>query len=595
MDDAARGSSERARPAHAAAAQQLARASAHARRGDVRRALADVRDALARAPRSAEVLVHAAHVFLQLAYRDKALRVLRAAERCAPAPAVAARLAALRHAAEAPASAPPPPSGAPRLPPETLVQILGYLDFASLCAAAGVCRAWRQCACAHSALWHTLVVGRASGSAAPAKVRLQRQRALLALYLRRGARQVRDVTLVPPLADTSAVRDVLQPAALTTLTVHCQHAHAAAWVAWAVQIPTLAALAVHAHGAETHAWLAPPLDVGAARCTLRRLALHGTPPLADDDATRRVCARLERLAYSAPAGVAALRPLRAQWAPAVQRLVRHAQHTLTELVLDGDAVWAIDAFAAPGAAACLPALHTLHAPLKCLGAAAALPALTTLGVQVSPPHAPDGTRAALLRFAASVARSVRHGHLRITRDSPTGLVAALLRLWTPLETLTVTWDDAVHAEAPALARAHELQRPLTAALLVRLLTPGALVDDVLCPALHTLALGADATLRGRELCELVGMRVLLAQRCSVAAARDALAQRRLAARAPDVDAPLAARIHTLDVAACRELAPEAVAFLRPHCDVRWSADAAERARHAARAPRSARDRLAGIG
>ncbi|KAI3624348.1 hypothetical protein CBS14141_002776 [Malassezia furfur] len=513
MDDVARLSAALAAPLPPGtrrAALLLERAAAYAARGDDRHALLDLRDALRAAPRHAESLLDAARVFLQLRLREKAARVLRAAAQCAPNDAVRRRIAQLQRDASHPAPPSAPSIGwAARLPAEVLLGIARHLDTASLGALASVCRAWRRWVCAHAPLWHTVHVGRLGAASAPAKARTQRQAALLRVYLQRGKHHVRDVTLVPPLADADAAT-VLRAA------------------------PPLTALTVHSHRA------------------------------------RR-------------------------------------QHTLRTLALDGDAVWAIDAFLdAPrvpqAGIARFPALHTLHAPLKCMvlhglpdvALSTLLPQLHTLTLQVSLPRTPGGTSAALLQFATAVGATVRCVRLRITRDSSAWLVAALLRAWPHVDALEVVWDETVAADTPPLATAHDaLQRPLTGALLAQLLTPGALDDRVLCPALTRLTLGGDATLRGRELAELVVVRKMLAARCSVGAARDAVRQRRAAAP-PDLDAPAAAALHTLDVAACRELQPEAVAYVRQHCDVVWCAAAAERARHAAaRAPRTFGERMGG--
>ncbi|WFC96037.1 hypothetical protein MBRA1_002693 [Malassezia brasiliensis] len=613
MDDVARLSAALVAPLPGArrAALLLERAEVHAARGDDRAALRDLRDALRAAPRHAEVrrtltqsLLGAARVFLQLRMREKAVRVLRAAAQCAPDDVLRRRIAHLQR--DAAHGAPPAASGAARLPAEVLLGIARHLDTASLGALASVCRTWRRWVCAHAPLWHTVHVGRLGAASGPSKARAQRQAALLRVYMRRGKHHVRDMTLVPPLADADAAAVLRAAPPLTALTVHCAPAHAGAWVAHALRIPTLQHLAVHAPGGAQHAWLARPLCMDGAQCApLRSLALHGTPPLQADAATLRVCSALEALAYSAPACAAPLRQVRERWAPAAQCIVHGAQGTLHTLALDGDAVWAIDAFLdAPrvpqAGIARFPALHTLHAPLKCMvlhglpdvALSTLLPQLHTLTLQVSLPRTPGGTSAALLQFATAVGATVRRVRLRITRDSSAWLVAALLRAWPHVAALEVVWDETAAAEAPALSTAHDtLQRPLTGAVLVQLLTPGVLDERVLCPALTHLTIGADATLRGRELAELVVVRKMLAARCSVAAARAAVRQRRAAAD-PDLEAPAAAALVALDVEACRELQPEAVAYVRQHCDVVWCAAAAERARHAAaRAPRTLGERM----
>lgn len=546
-------------------------------------------------------LVGAAEVFYLTHYPDKAQRVLRAAEKCAPSAALQAHIAALRRGA-------PDTNDTLALPAETYLRIFAQLDLDSLHSAAAVCRQWRGWICAHSALWHSIAVGRPAPSSVPPKVRLQRQSALLGLYVRRAKRHLQRVTLAAPLADADTALRLLHDAPLKELTVHCAYEKAGAWIAFGLACPALASLAVHAGGAQTHPWLGRPLDMRGAQCALTRLALHGTPPLASDAATLRVCAHLTHLAYSAPACAAPLRTVRERSAAAVQTIVHAAQSTLEELCLDGDAIWAIDAFAdAPqlpqAGIARFPRLHTLQAPLKCMvlhslpevALGSLMPQLSSLALQVSLPRTPGGTSAALLQFACATRASLKHVALRITRDSATWLVECLLRVWVHLESVSVTWDEAVHTDSALLESAEEtLQRPLTGALLVQLLTPGALHgrEHVLCPALHTLTVGSEATLRGRELAELVGMRTLLAQKCSVRAARHALFAQKSLVGEPDLDTAPARKLDTLDVRGCRELQPDTLPFLRQHCTVHWSAHEAERARHATRAPRTARDRLA---
>lgn len=576
----------------------LERARIYAQAGEERLALADVRDALRRTPHHAEVrplsdqhLVHAAEVFLLIGYHEKAQRVFRAAEKHATSEDVRQSIARLRRripSTSATAHDTPAPFA---LPAEIVLRVFGYLDLATLHAVTSVCRAWRQWAIRHGPLWHTIVV-RSSSAAVPDKVRVQRQTALLRMYLHRAGPFLRHLALSSPLTDTPGVHGVLHGTSLTELQIGCHADHAAAWVHTGTQCPSLVSLSIRTHGATAHPWLAPPLALDEAVCPpLKRLALHGTPPLGRDEGTLRLCRNLVYFAYSAPPSPADLRRIREAHAETVSVLAQHAHATLEALELDGIAIWAMDMFAFVSLpAVSFPVLRTLQAPLKSIlprawrGAKDVLPQLTSLSMQVSLPRTPGATSASLLRFAFATRATLRHATLRITRDSATWIVECLLRIWHHLESLSVVWDEAVHTDAPALERVEEqMQRPLTGALLVALLTPGALGRDrVLCPALHTLAIGTDTTLRGRELAEMVAMRILLAQRCTVATARAALAQKKLVAE-PEVEHALAVPWTHLDLRGCMELQPEPLVFLRAHAHVQWSAHEVERARHAQRA------------
>ncbi|WFD00067.1 hypothetical protein MYAM1_002813 [Malassezia yamatoensis] len=590
-------------------------------RGEVRESLHHLRAALRQAPRNAKLLVRAANVFLQLGYNEKALRVLRSAERCASSHALQVVIEQVKFNARQPDvgnSAWCTDSALTRFPVETMLRVFAYLDLPSLHAAIGVCQKWRKWGCAHGPLWHTIRIGRDTPSHSHDrgrdtlshshdKERVKRQLALLSLYLRRGKQYVRHVTLGTPVADSEACRRHMKSVSLHSLSVTCYYTYAQTWVDVAIKMSTLCALTINTTGAKTHPWLAPPLRLDHCQCRpLKLLALHGTPPLHIDPPTLRLCVRLEHFSYSAPTCAAALREVRRRCAVPIQTIVHAAQDTLQELLLDGDAIWGVDTFLETPSIpqfgqARFPHLHRLQAPLKCMvlhalpdvALSTLMPNLHTLSLQVSLPRTPGGTSAALLQFASAVGPTTRHATLRITRDSSTWLVKALLQVWTQLTSLKIVWDDPVSMETPMLESVHDtMQRPLTGALLVRILTPGAFDphDTILCPALESLQFGNEASIRGREIAELVAIRVMLAQCCSVATARDALQRKKLASE-PDLQWPLATRFTTLDLSGCRELQPDLLPFLKQHCHVVWSAELAEQARHALRPSVSARDRL----
>ncbi|WFD44436.1 hypothetical protein MPSI1_003104 [Malassezia psittaci] len=450
-------------------------------------------------------------------------------------------------------------------------------------------------------------VGRDTPSNLHAKQRVQRQLAMLSLYLRRGKQYVRHVTLGTPVADSESCRRHLKGLSLSSLDITCYYTYAQTWVDLAIDISTLCALTINTTGAKTHPWLAPPLRLDNSKCRpLKSLALHGTPPLHINPPTLRLCVRLEHFSYSAPTCAAALREVRRRCAVPIQTIVHAAQDTLRELVLDGDAIWGVDTFLETpsipqSGQARFPHLHRLQAPLKCMvlhalpdvALSILMPNLHTLSLQVSLPRTPGGTSAALLQFASAVGPTIRDATLRITRDSSTWLVKALLKIWTQLTSLTIVWDDPVSMETPMLESVHEtMQRPLTGALLARILTPGTFdpSDTILCPALECLRFGNESSIRGREVAELVALRVMLARCCSVATARDALKSKKLACE-PDLQTPLATRLTTLDLTGCREFQPDLLPFLKQHCHVIWSAELAEQARYALRPSVSARDRL----
>ncbi|WFD08307.1 hypothetical protein MVES1_003679 [Malassezia vespertilionis] len=548
-----------------------------------RDALHDVREALRLAPNDPEHLYLGAKVFVRTGYCDKALRLLRTAAKHAPSEALRARIEKLVHAVHSKSQsrkALPAPVWA-RLPHETILAIFSFLDTPMLLRCIGVCRKWRSLAMQSAPLWHTVAIP--SVQSGEKKERVHRQYTLLAFFMQRARAHLSCVTIGRPLADTESVQKMLCRAdTLVSLSVECAADKAGAWAAFALTFPRLTTLSIQAAPAHIHPWMQRPLDTTNMHCgPLKSLCLYNTPPLAADVATLRLCAKLARLTYGASEHAGSLRTVRELTIPALQALVHAAQDTLVTLELDSDAIWGADAFAhtpriAQAQPPHFPVLRSLQAPLKCMvlhtlpdvAVGVLVPALATLHLQVSIPRAAGGTAESILAFAQATCDSVRHLTLRITSDSATWLVASLLHAWRHLESVHIVYDEPVSIDEPMLEREETtLDRPLTAALLVRLLTPRAFcrLPPLLCPALRTLGCVNDGTLRGRELLECVGIRALLAKGCSLETARRAVLEHRTLDAVPDGQGTAhAAALEQLELEMGTPIHPEFVARLQQH-------------------------------
>lgn len=615
---AAPGASDDAYPR---ATQLLRRAAEHARRGASVAAQRDVRDALRVAPQSARHLALAATLLARLGLDDKAARLREAADACrtklrAPTPGVT-------HAS-APLSAADTP-GTPavhRLPAELLVAIVAHLSPASRHACACVCKWWHACLGGHAPLWDEV---RLKASSAPASDRaaLQAQRGALRRYLARGRTHVRRVHLTPPLTNSVRPWAYLDVAQLTSLTLACDAACAAPWLAYAARLPSLTALTVEApKDTSPHPWSRARLRLTDVRAPLRRLVLRHVPCLAWDDAsTAALGAHLQVLVLDA--GPAWLRPadVLAQCAPGLDVLLQRRADALEHLEVSGTAVWATAWPLAQGASV-WPQLHTLCAPWSLLGAAPRLPRLTDW----TTPALPKGrTLAEHAAFVSGAAPSVVTWTLRLTGDAHVAALEAVAPALLQVHTVHVDVVEAAPdaTAPPTLAAARHA--PLTAAVLVRLLTPGALHGAVWWPHLHTLRIHNDTSVRGRELYELAAVRAWLSRGhtpgdawAALRAARQAAAPRAAQAggalrrgagagvSAPAPTAPLAPRavpappssaapacvaLQRLDVDTCIELAPDVVPRLqRLVHEVHWSATSVARAQCRARYQQGGRSR-----
>jgi len=553
----------------------LKRALVFVRADDAPHALRDVRDALRLASSHASILVRAARIFVEADLPDKAVRVLNIAEQRSPSASDKALITALR------AKLARPPPRATALPVELLMHILGYLPSSSLYVCMLVCRAWRTWIVQHRPLWHTIAV---RAPVAPDAAAARSQYEAATRYIRRGVRHVRHLRLRAPLTDHRRVWSLVAPLRLTSLDIACEYAQASAWFAWACTHAPLKSFTLRAappKGPATHPWLGTPLQARRGDARFQHLALHHTPPLAADAPTLAACSQLQSLIYDAGESLHALQNVHARCVPALRTLWHHAQHTLTALELRGAALWVGPGPLPLGHETSLRALQRLCAPLSCLGTLAELPDALAEWETTLPPDAALADRAVAL--AARCARTLHTCTLHVTHSASTPLAERLLATCTALGALYVVVDETVAPPAMAESYAAARQSALTAATVLRLLTPGCWDTRVLCPQLHTLGLVHDTSVRGRELIDLVRVRALLAQGHTCEEAWTAVRRRGAEVdAAPSADAacvPLA----TLDVDTCLELAPQVVPFLAAHLkQVHWSPMSVPRARLAAR-------------
>lgn len=552
----------------------LKRAYIYIHAKDVPHALRDVRDALRHASSHPALLVRAARILVDAQHYEKAKRVLDAAEHRAPSASDKALILTLRAKLAH-------PSPAASLPVEVLVHVLGHLPPSSLPTCMLVCRAWHAIMIQHRPLWHTVAVRAPVASEAHA-ARAQYEAA--ARYLRRGLRHVRNVCLRSPLTDHRRVWSLVAPLRLTTLDITCDSAQAPDWFAWACAHATLESLTLRAttpKGLTNHPWLAPPLTVRRADARFAHLALHGTPPLAADALTLAVCTQLQSLVYDAGDSLHALQNVQARCAPVLQTLWLHAQHTLTTVELRG-AAWWVGAGPLPlPPHASLRSLQRLCAPLSCLGAHAELPVALSAWETTLPAEPALADRAVAL--AAQCAPTLHTCTLHVSHAASTPLAERLLAASTALTSLYVVVDEAVAPGPLVETYAAAQQCTLTPATVLRLLTPGCWTPRVLCPKLHTLGLVHDTTVRGRELMDMVGIRSLMAQGHTCAAAW-ATHTGRSAPHAPSFDVEQACEpLVSLDIDTCLELAAPAVSFVQAHVkEVHWSLMSVARARLLAR-------------
>ncbi|WFD34752.1 hypothetical protein MCUN1_001596 [Malassezia cuniculi] len=285
------------------------------------------------------------------------------------------------------------------------------------------------------------------------------------------------------------------------------------WCRWAAEgnIEVIAIEATESkHG--RHAWLSKPMQLQGR---IKSLKLVGTPPLDTDEGTLQVMSQLESFVYGTGPSYGGARAARERHSESLGRLIRAGAPSLRVLELDGEAIWALDFFPVRTGKHVFPRLTRLKAPLRSVapeatGNSTLFPALQELETQVSPSRAPGASPTALLSFARST-RELQRLCIRGLSDTPSWLADSLLRIWKRVDQLEFKADEEVYQAAPISHETRQslLARPLGASTLVRLLVPTKKPDDsvdVLLPQLHTLAFGADTTIRGPELVELVRSR-----------------------------------------------------------------------------------------
>lgn len=452
------------------------------------------------------------------------------------------------------------------LPFELLVRILTHVDYSTLLACRGVCRAWLALLEQHSALWTSACVGKPSDTRTFTKAeQIRRQTRTLEWLLAQSGTALRRLSLCAPLSDAhDAMRLSQRLSMLTCLYIRCAHASAARWFDAAVRLPSLTDLVVVCKPEEMQhpwdrEWDAEQLGSTdeALPTRLRRLELRGTPSLAPSGAVLQLCSELHTFTYHDGARQA-LRPPDARAAEfrTVCAVLGTACATLAGVVLPYGSLW--QPLLDDAETYAMPALRQLEAPLR-LAQKMEAPSLEQLTCNMTTQD--RGAACAL----AQRTRSLRALSLHLDSAADTRLALELLGTWDALEVLHVYVQEEVVC-APALeTRSAAFGRPLTAELLVRLLTPGELCDAVLCPRLHTLRIERDATLRGGELLEMVAVRRGLACGLSVAAAR-AAKEGGAAASPPEATAHAApcCSLDELDVDQCVGLAPRVVPYLERH-------------------------------
>lgn len=556
----------------------LQRALYYATSQDSKHALRDTREAMRLASSDVDALTRAAHIFTVLNMPEKAVRVLDAALHRAPTDSQAQHIHSLRIALQ------PRESALHRLPVELMVHVFGYLSFASLFPCMQVCRAWRRWITRHSPLWHTIHVKAASGPPSADPVVLRAQSDTLKTFVSRSTRHLSHLSLTPPLTNMDRPWRILPYLRLTSLYIECDYTRAAAWFAWAMQLPKLHQLTIQCTASKftsPHPWLGSPMPVPTATPPLTHLSLFQTPPLREEHAS--LCSHLHSFVYDAGPSMQALQDVRERAMPIITSIVRACEPTLQCLDLGGGALRSLPTVPNLSSQPMFPYLEILKAPWTLVW-----PLLTPhLRVWECQLAGAGTTTYALMELVHATRTTLEEWNIRLTSDTRTQIVDDVLAQCTNLHTLRIYVDEATVDPPGLLTPAAAMASVCTPALLLQLLTPGALHHQVRCPKLQRIEIHNDTSVRGRELMEMVGIRTLLSRGYTWETAWKTLkATSQAGTNAPVSETssePICTSLSMLDIDTCIALSADVIPFVQRHVpQVMWSPTSVRRAQMAAR-------------